>query len=568
MVHKRALQALLKSIHLPRHRVSVAHVVTSNFLLPIVVIIFVAASLSVALAFPTRLLAADTLRMGRFAPLVQSSPACVELIANGDFESSTAGWSSVAGSSLYTYATDEHVGGQRSLLLGFTSALNITTTFGVEQVVALPADSTTIDFSFHYNTLVGSDNGSGGDPGDQAFLTISDADNNQLLAMLMLTPTNARWNSGRYNLTPLAGKKILLTFIVKNDGEPGRLAMRMDDISILACRPAEAFALQPLPTYTPTIESSNAEPQPTEPVVAPDALPNTVPNTGPAIPVETPAPQIQESFPQVGVISSLEACDCSRSLYTCSNFSSWAVAQACYTQCQVAAGYDIHNLDPDRNGIACELELLDVAPLDATPSSEVPEQSSSNPDDASSTTTGVVGVVTTVVAAPAQPAVGSGVTATLTGTVSSNSLTESAVVTNMAETGSISVSETATSSTPISSTIPTTGAVAAAPLAPAGQGDVSSDSSTLAPDSGIGSGITPVSFNQPTSGLGALSALFFSPVGYLLVGMLLVIMALGVWVAYMIGQRGRAIQATPLPGNSPPEDFTLKSSNEANSSKS
>lgn len=47
-------------------------------------------------------------------------------------------------------------------------------------------------------------------------------------------------------------------------------------------------------------------------------------------------------------------CACGGNYYNCSDFSSWAAAQACYQYCLSVVGYDVHRLDADSDGIACE----------------------------------------------------------------------------------------------------------------------------------------------------------------------------------------------------------------------
>ncbi len=47
-------------------------------------------------------------------------------------------------------------------------------------------------------------------------------------------------------------------------------------------------------------------------------------------------------------------CDCSGDLYNCSDFGTRAAAQACYDYCYVLTGRDIHRLDADGDGEACE----------------------------------------------------------------------------------------------------------------------------------------------------------------------------------------------------------------------
>ena len=47
-------------------------------------------------------------------------------------------------------------------------------------------------------------------------------------------------------------------------------------------------------------------------------------------------------------------CDCSGNLYNCSDFKTHAEAQACYEHCLKVTGKDVHRLDGNRDGEACE----------------------------------------------------------------------------------------------------------------------------------------------------------------------------------------------------------------------
>jgi len=48
-------------------------------------------------------------------------------------------------------------------------------------------------------------------------------------------------------------------------------------------------------------------------------------------------------------------CDCHRgNAYNCSSFTTHTEAQACYEACFAATGRDVHRLDGDRDGVACE----------------------------------------------------------------------------------------------------------------------------------------------------------------------------------------------------------------------
>ena len=59
-----------------------------------------------------------------------------------------------------------------------------------------------------------------------------------------------------------------------------------------------------------------------------------------------PPPPTSEPMPAV--------CSCAGNIYNCSDFSTHAQAQACYEYCKALGYGDIHRLDRDKDGLACE----------------------------------------------------------------------------------------------------------------------------------------------------------------------------------------------------------------------
>ena len=87
------------------------------------------------------------------------------------------------------------------------------------------------------------------------------------------------------------------------------------------------------------------------PTVAPADIPDTptpLPptNTPRPIPTDTPIPGPTPTPRPV--------CDCGGDIYNCKSFSSWRQAQACYNYCVSIGKGDIHKLDGDNDGTACE----------------------------------------------------------------------------------------------------------------------------------------------------------------------------------------------------------------------
>lgn len=65
-----------------------------------------------------------------------------------------------------------------------------------------------------------------------------------------------------------------------------------------------------------------------------------------APPTATPIPSTPTTSPAV--------CDCSGNTMNCSDFDTQAASQACHDHCLSLTGIDIHRLDQDGDGTACE----------------------------------------------------------------------------------------------------------------------------------------------------------------------------------------------------------------------
>lgn len=81
------------------------------------------------------------------------------------------------------------------------------------------------------------------------------------------------------------------------------------------------------------------------------AVPTVISTATPTIVVPTQTPQPPAtSTPQPPAGCSI----CSYDAYNCSDFKRQRDAQACYDYCMTMVGYDVHRLDSDGDGVACE----------------------------------------------------------------------------------------------------------------------------------------------------------------------------------------------------------------------
>jgi hypothetical protein len=85
----------------------------------------------------------------------------------------------------------------------------------------------------------------------------------------------------------------------------------------------------------------------TTPLITPPQTPTFTPTTSAATPYHTTSPPVTTT-------GGAAVCDCSYDHYNCADFPTHAAAQACYNYCLAQGKGDIHRLDSDKDGSACE----------------------------------------------------------------------------------------------------------------------------------------------------------------------------------------------------------------------
>lgn len=96
-----------------------------------------------------------------------------------------------------------------------------------------------------------------------------------------------------------------------------------------------------------------------QPVVEATSPPAPAP-TAPPQPTQPPAPQPTVTVapppppPPTATAGAVAACDCSGNTLNCSAFGTHSSAQACFAYCWEQVGFDVHQLDGDADGLACE----------------------------------------------------------------------------------------------------------------------------------------------------------------------------------------------------------------------
>lgn len=176
-----------------------------------------------------------------WTPYPTPAGQCTELISNGGFEAGAQGWYLGPTERVPALTSDNRHSGNYAMRLGIPDGPNVQTFSSIRQTVSIPADATTVEITF-WVYLMSTETG-GQD--HQEFVVLSPADGSTLALPWRVWYDNSRnWMQQRINLTQFRGQSIVVYFNAYNDGTGGVTSMVIDDISLLACRPA------PTPTYT------------------------------------------------------------------------------------------------------------------------------------------------------------------------------------------------------------------------------------------------------------------------------------------------------------------------------
>lgn len=116
----------------------------------------------------------------------------------------------------------------------------------------------------------------------------------------------------------------------------------------------------PVPTMTPSLTATatstgTATHTPTITMTPTATGTSTSTGTPTATPTKTATPTITMTPTATATRSAPPGCStCAADIYNCSDFGTQAAAQACFDYCWEQVGYDVHGLDGDGNGVACE----------------------------------------------------------------------------------------------------------------------------------------------------------------------------------------------------------------------
>lgn len=205
---------------------------------------------------------------------------CLDLIRNGGFElggpgSVEDGWVNATEDQPAIATTAIVQQGERALQIGLVDEALTEGVSVVRQTVRLPEGNGRSVLSFRYLPYAD------GEPsaGDLQYVEIFNDFNSQLISRLVERRSNDRtWRLKQFDLTPYAGQQVTIYFGVRNDDQPVKTAMFVDDVSLTSCNSSEESVAEagegedrsavaanqvqpfltstPTPTPTPTVTST------------------------------------------------------------------------------------------------------------------------------------------------------------------------------------------------------------------------------------------------------------------------------------------------------------------------
>lgn len=228
-------------------------------------------------------------------PAVQAaSPAaltgCTELLVNGDFET-PGGWLLGLSPIPPEYVSSPVHGGSRSMRLGNVGLSNQLSYSSIRQTVTIPTSATSAEISFWVWTE--SEPNAGNDRQELLLLVTGSPPQSAPLDILWRVLVHGpSWTRISFALSHRIGQTFDIYFNVYNDGQGGRTAMYVDDVTLTVCYGPTASSTvtsTPTPTATPSPSPTMTEASPTStPTATTSPTPTETATPLTATPTSTP----------------------------------------------------------------------------------------------------------------------------------------------------------------------------------------------------------------------------------------------------------------------------------------
>ncbi|RME81098.1 MAG: hypothetical protein D6775_14520, partial [Caldilineae bacterium] len=173
----------------------------------------------------------------------QGGDGCTEILVNGDMESYT-GWSFPSSPAQGSYSTAQYHSPTRSARLGIIDGNNVFSFSSVRQKVIVPAGNALILEWYMYPLSVPHD------AEDLQYVNILNSKLREQRRLWSGVRNDQDWLACSFDVSEFLDQTIYVNMTVRNDGNGGRTALFVDDVSLKVC-PARRNTLEGCLLVTP-----------------------------------------------------------------------------------------------------------------------------------------------------------------------------------------------------------------------------------------------------------------------------------------------------------------------------
>jgi hypothetical protein len=192
-----------------------------------------ASSWSQAAAFATdHVLVYLPLIMRDYTPSAPPASRCQEVVTNGGFETQSAWYSVASVPPTYVHPPDHVYSGTASLLIGYTTTVNVPTTTvysSIQQTITIPFTATQTTLTFWRYPM-------SSDSSDYQYVSVGPTPTSATTIVWSRASNEQAWTQTVVDLSTYTGT-LTLRFGVVNKGGDGVTAMYLDDVSVQSCGP-------------------------------------------------------------------------------------------------------------------------------------------------------------------------------------------------------------------------------------------------------------------------------------------------------------------------------------------
>ena len=170
--------------------------------------------------------------MRDYTPPAPPAPQCREVATNGGFETQAAWYSVASVQPTYVHPPDIVHGGIASLLIGYTTTVNVSTYTvysSIQQTITIPFTATQTTLTFWRYPM-------SSDSRDYQYVSVGPTPISATTIVWSRASNEQEWTQTKVDLSTYSGT-LTLRFGVVNKGGEGVTAIYLDDVSVQSCSP-------------------------------------------------------------------------------------------------------------------------------------------------------------------------------------------------------------------------------------------------------------------------------------------------------------------------------------------